>query len=659
MPISLDLVSRRDSGAVHEPNGDDKPEARSSPLAFRALAPLLACAAIFLLLRPYYGLDHDAVIYMGRGLADLDPEGVGRDIMFRFDGQSRFSVFSRLVDGLIPLLGLTGAAKALALSGCMLWFAAMAALASRLARGAHVFALLLLVACFDGSYGAFGIFHIAEPFATPRPFAEAFALAALAALLAERRGAALLCLAVATAFHPIIAAPACLVALLYEGLIDRRILIAALVGAAALLVASLAGAPLLDRLTTRIDAQWAAIVSVRSDYVFLSYWPAGAWTAIMRQASTLLLAASLAPAPARRLLFCVLAAAGLGLTASGLLGDLFMSELAAQAQSWRALWLASAFAPLALGLAAPALWREGAQGRIVLTLLVTSWILRAEPESALLAIVAALAWRSRERWRGMSFATLERASMAICGLCAIAVLGVALWFAREYARTAPSDVPVLSSVLRAAEPAYVPLLFVALAMLVAQWRPRPLLVAFAAAVAAPLAAFCWTYEPFPARSADVRAPALAKIVAPHAGEILWLNDKLAPWLWLGRANWASHVQGSGVIFSRDLALAWRERMGFLRDLGWVADAALTPRPGDDIDFPPFARGALERLCGRADAPAFVVGALESPSALASGLEARLWRGPLRYSLHLSSGAPQWTPIEHYAIFDCAAYRPAE
>ncbi|MBU3887430.1 hypothetical protein FM996_16240 [Methylosinus sporium] len=637
---------------------DDIDGARSSRIAFGIIAPFAACAAIFLLLRPYYGLEHDAVIYMGRGLADLDPQGVGRDIMFRFDGQSKFSVFSRLVDFLIPVLGLAVAAKTLALAGCALWFAALAALASRLARGSALSALLLLAACFDSSYGGFGVFHFAEPFATPRPFAEAFVLAAFAALLADRRRAAAGCLLAAAAFHPIIAAPGVLVALLYEGVRDRRIFLAALIAGAAALVAAFAGAPLLERLTARIDPQWAAIISARSDYIFLSYWPPGTWIATLRQASTLLLAASLAPPHARRLFFCVIAAACLGLSVSYALGDLMMRELGAQAQSWRALWLAAAFAPLALGLCAPTLWRDGAQGRIALTLLVTSWILRAAPESAFLALVGVLAWWSRERWSHISLALLERALFALCGLCAAVIFGAALWFAWEYARAAPSRDGILSSVLRAGEPAYVPLLFVSLSMLVARWRPRPLLAISTAAVVAPIAAFCWIFEPFPLRSADMRQPELEAIVASRAGEVLWLNDKLAPWVWLGRANWASAVQGSGVVFSREKALIWWERMGVLRDLGWVADSALQRRTNDVIDFPPFTRASLERLCGRADAPAWVVGAVESPQALAEGLEARFWRGPTRFSLHLSEGAAHWTPIAHYAIFDCAAYRPA-
>lgn len=656
MPISLDLVSPRAPRAGRERNNGDKLEARLSPVAFGVLAPLSACLAIFLLLRPYYGVGHDAVIYMGRGLADLDPEGVGRDIMFRFDGQSKFSVFSLLVDRLIPLLGLAAAAKSLALAGCVLWFAAMTALASRLSSGGAVFALLLLVACFDSSYGGFGVFHVAEPFATPRPFAEGFALAALAALLAERRCAALVCLLAAAAFHPIIAAPACVVALFYEGARDRRILVAALFGVAGLFAAALAGAPLLDRAIAGVDPQWAAIISVRSDYIFLSDWPASAWIAILRQTSALLLAASLAPPRARRLLFCVVAAAGVGLAASFLFGDLLMRELAVQAQSWRALWLAAAFSPLALGLAAPVLWRAGAQGRIVLALLLMGWILRAAPESALLGLVAALAWAGRDFWGRARLATLERALFALCGFSGLALLGAALWFAREYIRAAPSEDSVLSSVLSSGEPLQLPALAAALAILVAAWRPHPLQALAATAAAAPLAAFCWLYEPFPLRFADARPRELEAIVAKRAGEVLWIDDKLAPWVWLGRANWASRVQGAGVVFSRPLALVWRERMEFLRDLGWIADSALTPRTENAVDFPPFTRRSLESLCARADAPAWIIGATKAPGALPDGLEARFWRGPTRYSLHLAGAAPYWTPIEHYAIFDCADYR---
>ncbi|HYA81327.1 MAG TPA: hypothetical protein VED87_10390, partial [Methylocystis sp.] len=53
---------------------------------------LTGLAGLWLAVRPYKGVWHDAVIYMGRGLADLYPNGVGQDLSFRYDGQSAFSL---------------------------------------------------------------------------------------------------------------------------------------------------------------------------------------------------------------------------------------------------------------------------------------------------------------------------------------------------------------------------------------------------------------------------------------------------------------------------------------------------------------------------------------------------------------------------------------
>src|SRR5262245_36361450 len=48
--------------------------------------PLIAFL-LFVLSRSHRGLVRDAYIYLGRALADLDPNGVGRDLMFVHDGQ--------------------------------------------------------------------------------------------------------------------------------------------------------------------------------------------------------------------------------------------------------------------------------------------------------------------------------------------------------------------------------------------------------------------------------------------------------------------------------------------------------------------------------------------------------------------------------------------
>jgi hypothetical protein len=73
--------------------------------------PLIALS-IFLLSRPYQGIIQDAYIYMGRALADLDPNGVGRDLMFVHDGQFGFSLFRFAATAMTALSGLARGRKA-------------------------------------------------------------------------------------------------------------------------------------------------------------------------------------------------------------------------------------------------------------------------------------------------------------------------------------------------------------------------------------------------------------------------------------------------------------------------------------------------------------------------------------------------------------------
>ena len=201
----------------------------------------VALVAFWFLRREYYGVWHDARIYMGRGLADLDPQGVGSDLFYRFDGQSSFSVFSKIVDVLIPVFGLAHSALLLSATSLLLWLAAMAALAGQLASGRLKWAILICVATSSGSYGALGLLHYAEAFATPRPFAEAGVLAALAALLAGRKLTAMLFLLLAALFHPIMALVGVGAFYLYICAEDRRWIYLGLVGGFAVALAALLG----------------------------------------------------------------------------------------------------------------------------------------------------------------------------------------------------------------------------------------------------------------------------------------------------------------------------------------------------------------------------------------------------------------------------------
>src|SRR5262249_25137115 len=140
-------------------------------LLLSPVIPVSAAAAVFALSRPYAGIVGDARLYIGRGLADLDPMGVGRDIAFLNDGQSAFSIFPMLITRFIVLMGPSGAAQVLAAVGLAVWFAALVALARSIGTNRGPWLIPLCVAVLPFFYGAFQVLRFAEALAVPRPYA--------------------------------------------------------------------------------------------------------------------------------------------------------------------------------------------------------------------------------------------------------------------------------------------------------------------------------------------------------------------------------------------------------------------------------------------------------------------------------------------------------
>ena len=99
--------------------------------------PLFVCAALWALSHPYAGIIHDGRIYIGRVMADLDPAGIGHDMMFVHDGQFGFSLFPFLIHGLVAHLGPGAAARIVSGLGCLCSFAAATILAMQLIKGAR------------------------------------------------------------------------------------------------------------------------------------------------------------------------------------------------------------------------------------------------------------------------------------------------------------------------------------------------------------------------------------------------------------------------------------------------------------------------------------------------------------------------------------------
>ncbi len=628
---------------------------------------LLGVAALFYLRRPYIGIWHDARIYMGRGLADLDPSGVGADLFFLFDGQSSFSIFSRIVDALIPILGLAQSATLLTAIGLALWFAGLRALVEQLAKGRLQWVILIAAAASRGSYGAFEILHYAESFATPRVFAEAGVLAALAALLSGSSFWTILFLVLAAAFHPLLALAGAGACYVYLCQLDRRWILLGLAGALGALFAALVGAPLFSRLLERYDWSWLIVLRLRSTYLFPSMWSQAAYATIFVQAVTLGFAASAAATPVRRLIWSVLIASLGGLLLALTLGDLYPVLLIGQAQLWRGLWLLALFAVIAMCLCAPRLWTQGDASRAALALFAIAWFSPEAQESALLCLCAIALHRLRVLLSSRIARVLAYASWGVAGLFLLGELGVCAFAAIKVWRGAPTDGFGLAQMFCAG--AFAPTLVAMLALVFAasDYRLPPRLSIGAALGAALLAAAGWNGgSAFDRALAQNRhPPELEKMLATQPGEVLWIGENDAPWVWLGRPNWASYLQGGGAVFSRPLTLIWRDRMLALLDNDWIERELFEPwlRKGPvEKPLPEFTREKIERICTRPDAPAWILAGVKSRDALPADVAAQFWRSPVKYVARRGEGGVRaWDKVEDVVAIDCALYnvRPGD
>jgi hypothetical protein len=373
------LVQRASHGAA----------AALAELGERPASLLLAMLALNALASPYAGVIHDSQMYAVQVLHRLEAPAYDDDLFFCYGSQDQYSVFSPAVEPLAALLGLSAAFFFLYLAGKALLFLAMLRLVRRLLPDGGPLAtlVLLFLAAHGLPYGAFGVFSVNEPFLTPRLFAAALVLLGLERTLAGRFPAALGLVLGGVALHPVMAAPALPIVLLWwarERLPDRAfwlLFLAGCLGAAALLACE----PLAARVFGRMDADWLSAVRHASPYASPPEWPGPDLLASLVPVLVLLGAAGAArrcrPQVARLALLVVLVAAG-GLGAAAV-GSTTGYTLLLQGQFYRALWLATFLQmPLGFWLAAR-LWPRGEAARLAaLTLL--GWLLLTRYETDLL-----------------------------------------------------------------------------------------------------------------------------------------------------------------------------------------------------------------------------------------------------------------------------------
>ena len=626
------------------------------------LVPAIAAAAVFALNRPYAGIAGDARLYIGRGLADLDPTGIGRDIAFLNDGQSGFTIFPLAVDRLIVFLGPSGASQMLAAGGLAAWFAALVALARSIETDRGPWTIPLVVAVLPFFYGTLHLLRFSEAIAVPRPYAEAFVLAAIAAVGSKRQAWAVGLLMTATLFHPIMALAGLAVLLIVKIHNDRRWLVAAFGALGGLLVAAALGVPIASQLFARIDAEWLAVLEVRNPYLFPHLWGQNSLAPIVLQTVTIFIATKYVDRSWRVILLAALAAGVAGLALAFIAGKWLPLVLVIQLQLWRLWWLTAVLAAVAFAIILPRLWNAGGAGRTTLALLTTAWATHDQVILAAVASMGALYLHVRSNDNsfdsGSSIATyvFAAALVPVIVLWVVGINSLAAILAVMPVDHNPGYARAIATYLQ-------PLLILAVVLgwrLADQWRSlhRPLIVAASIALSLAVLLFWDDRGPYE-RVLDraERQTTLENIIPDRQGEILWLTENTETWFWLGRPNWLTRIQGSSIVFSRPLAMIFAERAKFLIDLDLAGADVLKPwSHGIAARYPTLTADRLARVCQRSDAPIAIIAPIETEVGPPAGMKASIWTAPVAKVRDIIEGeSVAFQQLKTYAVFDCSNY----
>ena len=654
--------------------------ASASASAGTALAAGTLGTVLFLSLFGYWGLVHDTRLYALQALAWLHPQ-LRQDLYLRFGSQDDYTLFSAFFTPLIQALGLEGAALALCVLSLLALFTATAYLLTRLSGSvgslggtfSAPLAGTLAVAMLPVTYGALSIFHVAEPFATPRPLAAALGLLTIAWVLERRWLPAALAAIAALLVHPLMAWPAVVLAL-WVGLRLRLAVMLTLLGALVLILAAWAGAPLLERLFQVMDPEWQAMTGAMATYLWTATWEAGDWnSAGVALLSPLVAAMALAgasraegdePSPPSngrgvydltsryfsgypKLALAASLLGATGLLAAVLLGDGFNNLLSLQLQPWRALWLSHWLGVAGLGLVCVRYARTQDPADLMACLGLAGAVLLITGSGALILIVtlAAVLVQRRVPPRYLS-PTISR--LLLMMMTAIFLLGLALNLRGLGMHSLLGGLLLQYSA--------VAMLLVIAGWLVARYlkTPRVRRVALAAGlvligvlVASGVQRSLFLVRGIGGSSGDgigdeggpregvggghvmvsdtVRDGDFGGIL-PSRGTILWEGTPLTLWYQWHYPSYMNTLQLTGSVFSREKLMAAQARIAHLEAVLGPLD--LMNRETVSLDLPPPDQEQIARLCADPElAGIYYAGKHEMPwLATRAGDEAEAWTG---------------------------------
>lgn len=522
-----------------------------SKLPVPALAWLII-PLVWLIARPYFGIRHDATLYMGQALRQIWPDIFSRDIFFAHGSQDSFSVFALLTASLFKTIGVVAVESLvpLAAHAAILWFALHLVRTENAFTEFEAWLALVSIAAFPHLYDAASIFAFAEPFLTARTLAEPLCLLAICLLIHQRWTGATVAMLIAGAVHPLITAPILIIAWTYLSLSDRRWLWAASLMLAPVVMGWLAVPPF-DMLFLQYDPVWWSHVEEKNVNVLITHWELPGWQTLVFDLFVLGLASRVLEGKLSRLCIATAVTVTLLLVISATGADLLHNVLITSLQLWRVMWFGHLLMLLMLPLLIVRFWREGPLGPVVASAL----------------FLAAVASRWSAGWAFIAWAILAvflqrkeakispRYVNAVTGASLVGAIAVCIVIGLYGAEAASHrDGASALSVGLAFATTPLAMFIVAIALLFSlRWSPpiQPIAWAILAAVAA-IGVTNWdrrdSWQRFVESSLDADHP-FQKFIGPHQ-QVYWHDQLQGSWLLLKRPNYYSEIQGAGQLFNR-------------------------------------------------------------------------------------------------------------
>lgn len=503
----------------------------------------LAGALLWLVTHPYRGLYQDANLYTLMALRWLEGGAYARDPFFIFGAQDAYSLFSPIHGVLIREFGVSGASHLMVLVGGGAWLVASWLVAKRIFSDRYPFGVFFLCcAVLSLSYSPLGnTFVLNESFATARIFAIPLGIAAVA--LGTRSPTAWLLALIATSIHPLLGVWP-LLFLASIRLSESRLAALSAVFFSGLLIAVVLGK---DTLFHLISVERLNLL--RDSTVDLLVSGEGAngplfWLAV------LLVGSRFGVYHFRRSYLLIAFLSAFSYLSSLIVSLYYPIELLLQIQPWRAMWLATFFAVVAIVDVAWAICRSGRTGWCYL-LLLGSTLLVCRPFAGLLLFLGYVLVRQMPFTTHLSPPSFKTAFV----LATVAALfALPAWLAdvqldgESLSLFGWTTGDTLRGVVGGAGYGLGPMAIAAL-LVQARWQRLLLLLSI------PLTA--WVLLHWDTRSAPTRAleeslqvPARSVIPGMQPGEsVYWPNGLIQVWFGLGTSGYVGGYHLSGLVFS--------------------------------------------------------------------------------------------------------------